>query len=156
MSPRFVRSKVARAAALISLAFVAACGSDDVGNAKLKALKTGDSKNRIAEIVGTGPIVAASGADSMRVVLGYRIQKYVANGSMHEILWYRETPGTLEDSLSKTANTPIVLNGDTLVGWGWDFYDKYAEKNGLPNPSKDAARIDSISKAQQAGAPKAP
>ena len=50
MSPRFVRSKVTRATALISLAFVAACGSDDVGNAKLKALKTGDSKNRIAEM----------------------------------------------------------------------------------------------------------
>ncbi len=156
MSPRFVRSKFARSWSLFIFVLVTACGSDDVGSAKLKALKTGDNKARIAAIIGDGPIVANTDADKLRVALGYRVQKFVSNGVMHEILWYRESPGTLEDELSKVGNTPIVLTADTLVGWGWDFYDEYAVKNGLPNPSRDAARLDSISKAQQRGTPKAP
>lgn len=155
MSPQFVRSQFIRFTIASSLAatvfFAAACGSSDLGGDKLKEIKTGDTRAKVAEVMGTGPLTSTTGADSSRMMNGYRLQRYVNNGATHEILWYREAPGSIEDSLVAALVTPIVIVGDTVVGWGWRFFNKYATTNGLPNPSKDAARMDSISKAQTQG-----
>ena len=152
MSPQFVRSQFIRFTAVGSLAatvlFAAACGSSDLGGDRLKAIKTGDTRAKVAEVMGNGPLASTSSADSTRMMQGYRLQRYITNGTTHEILWYREAPGSIEDSLVASLVTPIVIVGDTVVGWGWSFFNKYASANGLPNPSKDAARMDSIAKSQ--------
>jgi hypothetical protein len=156
MTPQLVRSQFARFTTLSILAgavvFAAACGSSDLGGDKLKALKTGDTRAKVAEVMGNGPLTAISEADSTRMMQGYRLQRYVTNGTTHEIIWYREQPGSIEDSLVAHLVTPVVMVSDTLVGWGWSFFNKYASANGLPNPSKDAARLDSIAKSQMQGA----
>lgn len=148
MSPRFVRTQFQRAATLALVVVLAACGNSDIGAAKLKALKTGDKKPAILQVIGQGPLTASTAVDSMRVVSGFRIQKFVAKGMTHEILWYREAPGSLEDPITVATSTPLVVTNDTLAGWGWSFYSKYAEKNGLPDPSHDKARMDSIAQSQ--------
>lgn len=152
MTPQFVRTQLVRFTTMSVLAgaviFAAACGSSDLGGDKLKALKTGDTRAKVAEVMGTGPLSATSEADSTRMMQGYRLQRYVTNGNTHEIIWYREEPGSIEDSLVAHLVTPVVLVSDTVVGWGWSFFNKYASTNGLPNPSKDAGRLDSIAKSQ--------
>lgn len=156
MNPQFVRSQFIRFTTLSVLAgavvLAAACGSSDLGGDKLKALKTGDTRAKVAEVMGTGPLTSSTGADSTRLMQGYRLQRYVTNGTTHEIIWYREKPGTLEDGLDASLVTPVVLVADTVVGWGWNFFSKYAAKNGLPDPSKDASRLDSIAKSQMSKA----
>ncbi len=144
MSLRFVRSQVSRIVVLSAIVLATACGGGDIGSARLKALKTGDKLSHVVDVMGQGPFTAMTASDSLRIVSGYRLQKFLAKGTMHEVIWYRDSTGSIESPITKTAETPVVIVGDTLVGWGWKFFDKYAQTNGLPNPSRDAARLDSM------------
>jgi hypothetical protein len=136
-------------AALASALVLAACGPSDLGAAKLKPLKTGTPRATVLSTMGTGPLAPTSPMEQPRIVNGFRRQMYITNGGNgYEVLWYREEPGTVEDPILKERETPLVLVGDTLVGWGWKFYTPYAKKEKLPDPSHDAARLDSIYKSQ--------
>ena len=136
------------AAALVTTLAVAACGPSDVGASRLKAIPKGAKRPEILTAMGTGPLSPKSASEQPRIVNGFRHQMYITNGGGYEILWYREEPGTVEDPILKTRETPIVVVGDTLVGWGWKFFTPYAQQEHLPDPSRDKARLDSIYKAQ--------
>ena len=129
---------------------LAACGGDDLGSARLRSLETGATRDQVLETIGTGPL-AATGADTLRLAQGHRTQRYIVNGATYEVIWYREEPGSLADDIERGRETPILLEADTLVGWGWSLYEKKAAEVGLPNPMREKARLDSISRSQQAG-----
>ncbi|MBL0169148.1 MAG: hypothetical protein IPP90_00255 [Gemmatimonadaceae bacterium] len=138
------------ALASLTLALVlGACGSDDVGAARLKSLKGGTARAEVLSTIGEGQIKPVQPADSLRIVSGYRVSKYMADGMTHEVLWYRDSTGTMESPIGRTSDTPVVIVNDTVAGWGWKFYDKYSAAHKLPNPSKDKERLDSIYRAQQ-------
>ena len=139
----FVRTLTA--AAVISLA---ACGSSDVGAAKLKVLKTNTSRDSVLAIMGTGPL-AGTGVDTLRMAHGFRRQAFMVAGAQYEVLWYRDTPGTLDDPILKERETPLVIEDNKLKGVGWSFYDKLAQEKNLPNPSLSKQRLDSIVQSQQ-------
>jgi hypothetical protein len=146
------RRRLARNSASIGAAglllFLAACGADDVGAAKLKSIPKGANRAAILDVVGSGPMTATSEADKLRIVNGYRRSMYLSGGSPIEVIWYREDPGMLDDAVLVAKETPVVLSSDTLAGWGWSFYHEFAEKMKIPDPTRDSLRIDSLSKAQ--------
>ena len=134
------------AAVLISLV---ACGPGDVvGKDKLDPIKEGMTKQAVMPIVGTGPLVPTRAADGARLANGFRSQTYFVNGANYQVIWYREAIGTLDDSISRQTDTPILFRNDTVMGWGWSYFDKKTGELGLPNPLHDRERLDSISKAQ--------
>lgn len=137
------------AAALLTTLALAACGPSDVGASKLKSLPKGAPRASILAAMGTGPLSPTQPAEQIRIVNGFRYQRFITNGGQsYELLWYRDEPGTLADPILKTRETPIVVVGDTLVGWGWKFFTPYAKTIPLPDPSQDQARMDSIYKSQ--------
>ena len=143
------RSRWLGAAALLTTLALTACGPSDVGASKLKVLPKAAPRASILAAMGTGPLSPTQPSEQARIVNGFRYQRFITNGGQnYEVLWYREEPGTVEDPILKTKETPIVVVSDTLVGWGWKFYTPYAKTIPLPDPSQDKIRIDSIYKAQ--------
>lgn len=126
---------------------LAACGPSDVGASRLKPLKPGADRSLVVSTMGNGPLASNVAADAPRLVSGYRRQAFISNGRTIEVLWYREAPGSLNDPILKTVETPIVVEADTLVGWGWKFYPKFAADNNIPDPERDRKWQDSVDKA---------
>ena len=158
MSTDFVRRTTRRNAfTLASLALasgIAACGpSDLVGKEKLAPIKDGAKIADVATIIGEGPLKPNQLDDSMRIFHGFRQQMFMAKGERYTVIWYRDTPGKIEDAVTREVETPILLHADTVMGKGWSYFDDTAEKLGLPNPDRASERIDSISKAQRAHKP---
>ena len=153
-------SFVVRTRALVSAALVlaaVACGtgeSDAVGSNKLDPIEEGMPKDSVLPIIGTGPLTPIKAADVLRLVNGYRTQVYLVNGVNYQVIYYREALGSLEDSISRAVETPILLKNDTVMGWGWGFYEEQSAKLNLPNPLNQSARLDSIARSQQPGTPR--
>jgi len=127
--------------------FLAACGSSDVGASRLKSLKSGADRSLVVSAMGNGPLASNVAADAPRLVNGFRRQAFISNGQTIEVLWYRETPGSLNDPILKTEETPVVIQSDTLVGWGWKFYPQFAADHNIPDPEQDRKWQDSVDKA---------
>lgn len=127
--------------------FAAACGSSDVGADRLKDLNAGDSRETVLSVMGSGPLTARM-ADTLRLANGFRRQSYLVEGRNFEVLWFRVEPGSLADSIVQRRETPVLLESDTLVGWGWKLFGEKAREFGLPNPALEKARLDSIAASQ--------
>jgi len=134
--------------AAATLVVLAAC-SGDVGAAKLKSIPKGANREAILSTMGTGPIAAVRENDQLRVVNGFRRQVFISQARQIEVVWYREEPGSLDDVITQARETPVVIESDSLVGWGWKFYHPFALSMKLPDPVMDSIRIDSLSKSQQ-------
>jgi len=147
MHSKFVTT--GRLLATLSLAAVTACGpSDLVGEKTIGKLNTGMRLEEVGKIIGNGPLKANSPADSMRLFQGYRRQVFLASGNQLLVVWYRDTPGDIEQEIVRDRETPIVFSADTVIAKGWSEFDEAAQKNGLPNPYRTMERLDSISKSQ--------
>nr|MCU0636690.1 DUF3192 domain-containing protein [Gemmatimonadaceae bacterium] len=118
-----------------ALIVLAACGPSDIGAAKLKGLEHGTPRATVLERIGNGQL-SATGPDAMRIVNGHMHQVFLSKGERYEVVWYRETPGALTDSLTKETVTPIVFHADTLEGWGWKYFDKRSAEVNLPHPAR--------------------
>lgn len=141
------------AAALVTTLMLAACGPSDVGADKLKAIPKAARREAVLAGMGTGPLSPVTPAEQPRIVNGFRHQMYITNGKTYEIFWFRTEPGTVSDPILKERETPVVMEDDTLAGWGWKFFSPYAAKVPLPDPTQDKARLDSIVKSQRRPAP---
>lgn len=130
-----------------SLVFIAACQSD-LGEARLKSIPKDATQEQVMAVLGSGTLVALSASDSLRLVDGFLRHSYMVNGKRFEFIWYREHPGSLNDKISREEETPVVLIDGKFAGYGWSYFEKLTKSEGLPNPSRDAARLDSIAKAQ--------
>lgn len=142
--PRWIGTAV-----LATTVFLAACGPSDVGAAKLKGIPKASRRETVLGAMGNGPLAPTIPSDQPRIVNGFRRQMYITNGKTYEIFWYRDEPGTLADPIVRERETPVVMEGDTLAGWGWKFFTPYAAAAHLPDPSQEKARLDSIYKAQR-------
>ena len=149
MSSRIVRTfRIAVPALLIA---ATACGpSDIVGKTKLKGIHEGMKQAEVVALMGSGPLKAHQAADSARLINGFRQQAFVVGGTTYRVLWYREAAGALEDVITRETETPILMQDDTVISVGWSDFDDAAERLNIPNPYRAVARIDSISKAQNA------
>ena len=125
-----------------------------VGGDRLDPIDEGMTKDAVMPIIGTGPLQPIKAVDIVRLVNGYRTQVYLVNGMNYQVIWYREAQGTVDDIIAAKTDTPILFRNDTVMGWGWRFYEKKSEEIGIPNPLKEGARLDSISRSQQVAPPK--
>lgn len=138
--------------ASLALFALAAC-SGDLGEAKLKTIPKGAKRDAVISTLGTGPLVATRENDALRIVSGFRRQVFISQARQIEVVWYREEPGTLDDRITAKTETPVIIEADSLVGWGWKFYSPFAATMKLPDPLRDSIRVDSMAKAS---APKKP
>ena len=100
-------------------------------DARVKNLSEGIARDSLLTILRDGgePI----GADSLPHV--YEAAAYLINGRRYEVFYYTkgdEVAGA--DSLSPKKLTPIVLQNDTVSGWGWQHWDSVARTIKLPLP----------------------
>ena len=128
-----MRTYLVRAVAVLSLASLAACGSDEAGSDKLDNLKLGMSRAEVLSAIGDGPM-SASGSDSVRVVQGFRRMKYFIAGKSFEVIYLRDQPGDVREMVVQAVETPAVLGDDKLLGWGWKYYVGAMKEFGLPTP----------------------
>jgi len=52
-------------------------------------------------------------------------------GNTIEILWYYTNVKKADGDVTKEQQTPIVLEKNSVVGMGWDFYEDYAKRKGI-------------------------
>ncbi|MCA0377013.1 MAG: hypothetical protein LCH84_15285 [Gemmatimonadetes bacterium] len=133
-----MRSYVVRAVPLLLAATLAAsltaCGADEAASARLKNVEPGMTREALLAEMGTGPLIG-EGADSARVVNGFRRMRYLVDGKQYEVIYARDDAGKVSEALSATLETPVVLDGDKVVGKGWAYYTKTAMTQlRLPNP----------------------
>jgi len=111
------------AAALLSVATLSACG-----DANIRKLTPGIARDSVKKILALGS--AAAGDTTPNV---YREERYLHNGHWISILMYSKT-GTKEggpDMIPEAELTPVVLQDDTLTGWGWAHHDSVALANNI-------------------------
>ena len=116
---RAFASTLARAAGLVLLV--------GCGDARIKELSPGISRDSTLRIIGSGATVE----DSLPNV--YRAERYLSKAQMLEVLFYSPS-GEKEgrDSMPEGRLTPIVLRDGVVTGWGWQHFDSVAAEHGIP------------------------
>jgi hypothetical protein len=148
------RARCATLVGTLTLAALTACGpSDMVGSKRLKPIHKGMTLDSVAAVIGDGPLTVNQPADSLRLFHGFRIQAFFVKGAMYKVLWYREAPGTVEESIEREKETPILLKSDSVLVKGWNDFDDTAQEIGIPDPYREKERVDSIAKTQMKGKP---
>ena len=99
----------------------------------MKKLTVGMGRDEVLTAIGDGPLTA-SGADSVRVVQGFRRMKYFVAGKSFEVIYVRDQPGDVREMVAQAVETPAVLGDDKLLGWGWKYYVGAMKEFGLPTP----------------------
>ncbi len=148
MKPALVRS-LSVLTATVTLSVMAACGpSDMVGKEKLSPVKEGMTFQNVDAVIGKGPLDPMQPGDSLRLHNGFRTQVFLVGGQKYTVVWYRDTPGSIEDEISRTTETPLLFQGDTIIAKGWSDFDSKAEALNIPNPYRSRERLDSIAESQ--------
>ena len=140
-----LRRFAAFGAVCVAAVALAACGSSDVGAKKLKPIHAGMPRDSVLTIMGSGPLMGYY-SDTLRLVKGFRASKYLVQGKMTEVLYYREEKGNVAEPVEQVLETPIVLQDEKALGWGWKYYVKAMGQIGLPSPiqaKKDTATAKS-------------
>jgi hypothetical protein len=89
-------------AMVLAAASLAACGDDQVGSDVLGSVEAGLPKDSLLAMMGTGPLTGQF-ADTLRLERGFRISKYVMDGKLYEVVYYREKPGNVRDAKRRNA-----------------------------------------------------
>lgn len=119
---------------LASALLLTACGDKSFGAATLGKLSENITTDSLFRVIGTGPMVPATASDSIRIENGYRRAQYFMDGANYKVIWYREVPAPIDSAIIIEEVAPIVIRNDSVVGWGWKFFDKASADIGLPNP----------------------
>ena len=133
MNPLFVRRSLTFTSAALLSASVA-CGGDRPGAEKLEKLKPGMTLDEVLQQMGPGPLTA-SGADTARVIGGYRRQRFLIGAQIYEVLYARDEVGNVIEPVLQAKEAPILFIEGKMVGSGWRFYvDEAMGKYHLPTP----------------------
>ncbi len=118
MTTRQIRS-LRLAAGAIAVALIAACT-----DSRIRALEVGMKKDSVFKLIGQG----APAGDSLPNV--YRRVQYFVDSKFFDIfLFDAQNRKSWEDPLVADGDlTPVVLVGDSLVGFGWDYADELTSK----------------------------
>ena len=114
----------------------------DVGNynqANLLKIDIGVSKNQALEVMGgiqkiqtyttTSPVTKKED-----IVINNPVNREFrtdTSGNTIEIIWYYTNSNKAEGDITKGQQTPIILEKNSVVGFGWDFYEDYARRKGI-------------------------
>ncbi len=112
-------------------------GSYNQGN--LIRIDLGITKNKVLEVMGgVQKIQTYTGGnfitrkESIIINNPYnRDFKTDKDGNTIEILWYYTDVNKTDGVVSKSDQTPIVLDKNAVMGIGWPFYEDYAKRKGI-------------------------
>lgn len=136
--------RLAAVAAGVALTLLAACGDSeevrdpsDASSAGTSAgapgaIHSGMPLDSVYAIIGTGSFTGTGPADTIRVVRGHRARMVVTNNRILRILLVRKGGGTLEGPIERSQDTPIVVEGQQVLAYGWADYDRLVKELGLP------------------------
>ena len=139
-----MRSSFVRAVPVATLLLTACGPSDLVGKGKIGKLDVGMPRDSVLAILGTGTLTPNQPGDSLRLIQGFRQQQFFSGGATYQVIWYRETPGSVEEPITREHETPVLLQADTVIAAGWADFDDTALKLNLPNPYRSQERLDSL------------
>lgn len=126
---------IRRCAFALGIAVLTACGPADIGSDVLRGIEEGTPRDAALSALGQGPL-DATGHDTMRVVNGFRRQMFFVDGTNYEVIYFRRDTGSIDDPISRTTETPLVLIDGKVAGQGWQYYSDLAPKANLPLPSQ--------------------
>ncbi|HEY0930479.1 MAG TPA: hypothetical protein VGE27_11220, partial [Gemmatimonas sp.] len=115
---------------------------------KLSPVKEGMTLQEVDGVIGKGPLDPMQPGDSLRLHNGFRTQVFLVAGKQYMVIWYRDTPGSIEDQITRKTETPLLLEGGKVIAKGWSDFDSKAEELNIPNPYRSHERLDSIAEAQ--------
>lgn len=93
----------------------------DQNKENLKKLSVGQPKLLVMELMGTDP----SKGVFMWIDNPYRTEILAGNdGKTYEVLYYYTDMKARDDKITDDELTPVVLQDDKLVGWGYPFLDQ--------------------------------
>jgi len=93
----------------------------DQNKENLKKLSVGQPKNLVMDIMGRDP----SKGVFMWIDNPYRTEMLTGkDGKTYEVLYYYTDLKMRDDKITDDELTPVVLQDDKLVGWGYAFLDQ--------------------------------
>ncbi|HET6681587.1 MAG TPA: hypothetical protein VFG84_10340 [Gemmatimonadaceae bacterium] len=120
-------SRYSSTACRVGLAALAAGALAACGDARAKDLTAGISRDSTLAIMQTVP----SAADSLPNV--HERGVYLIGGKLMEVMLFpRDGSAHKGETIPDEEITPVVLANDSLMGWGWTFWDSVATANRLP------------------------
>jgi hypothetical protein len=102
---------------------------------KVTSLQIGMPRSDVEKLMGSGDIVAHN---RVRLTNPWRVEKLrTDNGKTIEILYYVTDGNTWGPWEEKQLLTPVILENERVVGWGWAFLEKAPRYvSGAPEPLK--------------------
>jgi len=82
--------------------------------------------------IGQGQFASTGPADTIRVMHGHRAQMFVTNSRMIRVMFDRKAKGTLDGTIERSNDTPIVIEGTKVLGYGWGDFERLTKELGLP------------------------
>ena len=101
----------------------------DIGTTKTKVLEAMGGVQKIQTYITTSPVTKKEDILINNPV--NREFKTDSAGNTVEILWYYTNTKKADGDINKEQQTPIILDKNSVVGLGWDFYEEYAKRKGI-------------------------
>jgi len=130
--------------AALPLGLLAACSDDSEvavndgtatpaeSSAPPGAIRAGMTLDAVYAAIGQGQFAGTGPADTIRIMHGHRAQMFVTNSRMVRVLFARKAKGSLDGPIERSNDTPIVIDGASVLGFGWSDFDRLAKELGLP------------------------
>ena len=106
-------------------------------NLKISNINHGLNKLEVKEIMGPSIVVKVPKVGKMKPLnkmfkQPIYLNEYKSNPEkMINIFWYFSTPRDQDGNISKKECTPVIFENDSVVGYGWDFFNNYRRTNAL-------------------------
>ena len=106
-------------------------------NLKISKINNGLNKLEVKEIMGPSIVVNVPKVGKMKPLnkmfkQPIYLNEYKSNPEkMINIFWYFSTPRDQDGNISKKECTPVIFENDSVVGYGWDFFNNYRRTTAL-------------------------
>ena len=101
----------------------------DIGATKNNALEVMGGIQKIQTYTSTTPVTKKED-----IVINNPLNREFrtdTSGNTIEIVWYYTHTKKAEGDITKSQQTPIILEKNAVVGMGWSFYEDYAKRKGI-------------------------
>lgn len=105
------------------------------GSIMVNAPDAGMSKKEVLQVMGTKAIQTylwdpQYGRRKYRLIANpYSVDlKQDGQGNSIQILWYYTDQKAADNAINKDELSPIVLENDKVIGYGWGFFEDYAKR----------------------------
>jgi hypothetical protein len=93
------------------------------GDARLKDLSLGINRDSVAAV--------------MKTDTPHRSESYLMDSKFWEIFYYARTDVPATDSIPWRDLSPVVIADGAVVGWGWDYWQREADRLRVVLPPKE-------------------